>query len=88
MLHRGTGRKLGRTTYVKRLTSSTSYFIHCDFIDKDQNLFNGKKSDVLARFMSEVSLMKKSAIYCHHIRFYVDCAAGVFVNSFTLSVKD
>jgi len=39
----GIGRKLNLITYVKRLTSPTTYFVHCDLIDKQQNLFNGKK---------------------------------------------
>jgi len=29
--------------FVKRLGSPTTYFIHCDLIDTDRNLFNGKK---------------------------------------------
>jgi len=46
----GIGRNLGLITFVKRLTYPTTYFVHCDLIDKEKNLFNGKKSDVLARF--------------------------------------
>ena len=34
---------------VKRLSPST-YFVHCDLLDKRQNLLNGKPSTVLARF--------------------------------------
>ena len=40
----GIRRKLQIITFVKRLTSPTTYFIHCDLIDKEQNLFNSKKS--------------------------------------------
>ena len=46
----GIGRKLNIITRVKRLTSPTTYFIHCDLIDKERNLFNDKRSDVLAMF--------------------------------------
>ena len=35
---------------VKRFISPTSYYIHCDLIDKEQNLLNGRPSSVLARF--------------------------------------
>ena len=38
------------STFVKRLTSPSTYFVHCDLIDKRQNLLNGKPSTVLARF--------------------------------------
>jgi len=46
----GIGRKLDLTTFVKRLTYPTTYFIHCNLIDTERNLFNGKRSDVLALF--------------------------------------
>ena len=32
--------KLLYTTFIKRLTSPTSYYIHCDLVDKEQNLMN------------------------------------------------
>ena len=28
----------------------STYFIHCDLVDKEKNLFNGQPSSVLARF--------------------------------------
>lgn len=37
-------------TYVKRLTSPSTYFVHCDVVERRQNLLNGKPSTVLARF--------------------------------------
>ena len=38
--------------YVKRTKSPTTYFIHCDLVDKkkEQNLLNGKPSTVLQTF--------------------------------------
>ena len=38
----GIGSNLMFITYVKRLTSPSIYFIHCDLVDKRQNLVNGK----------------------------------------------
>ena len=46
----GIGRKLQFITFVKHLRSPTAYFIHCDLIVKNKNLFNGKKSDILGKF--------------------------------------
>ena len=46
----GIERKLPLKTVVKRLTSPSTYFIHCDLIDKTQNLWNGERSDLLAVF--------------------------------------
>ena len=42
--------KLSFITFVKRLTSPSTYFVHCDLIDERQNLLNGKPSTVLTRF--------------------------------------
>ena len=36
--------------YVKCMKSPTTYFIHCDLLDKEQNLLNGKPSTVLQTF--------------------------------------
>ena len=46
----GTGRKFSANTkiFVNKLPQ-TAYFIHCDLIDKTQNLFNGKRTDLLAQ---------------------------------------
>ena len=36
--------------YVKKINSPSTYFIHCDLLDKNQNLLNNNKSDLLATF--------------------------------------
>ena len=41
---------LGFKTFIKKLNSATTYYIHCDLLDKEQNLFNGKPSTVLQTF--------------------------------------
>ena len=38
------------TQTTLRLVSFNNYFIHCDLLDKDGNLFNGKPSTLLACF--------------------------------------
>ena len=45
----GTGHYLPPITIIKRLMIPTAYFIHCDLIDKNNNLFNGERSDLLAK---------------------------------------
>ena len=35
---------------INRLASFNNYFIHCDIMDKEENLFNGKPSTILACF--------------------------------------
>ena len=46
----GTDQELTPLTFVKQLKQATTYFVHCDLIDKKQNLLNGKPSTVLAKF--------------------------------------
>ena len=33
---------------VRKFNSKDSYFVHCDLIDREKNLLNGKASSVLA----------------------------------------
>ena len=44
------GQDLPFIRYVKRMKSPTTYFIHCDLLEKEQNLLNGKPSTVLQTF--------------------------------------
>jgi len=48
----GIGRKFMpySIAFIKGLGSPTTYFIHGDLINKEKNLFNGKRTDVLALF--------------------------------------
>ena len=43
-----TGQNLSLQTVIRRVITTTAYFIHCDLIDKNNNLFNAKRSDLLA----------------------------------------
>ena len=42
--------RLKKNTVIYRLASFNNYFINCDLMDKDENLFNGKPSTILACF--------------------------------------
>ena len=42
--------RLKKQAVINRLASFNSYFINCDLLDKDENLFNGKPSTILACF--------------------------------------
>jgi len=74
-------------TFVKRLTSPATYFIHCDLIDKKQNLFNGKRSDLLARFDISGKPYEKVSYQCSQQQVLRDCSTVEYINSITLSVK-
>ena len=76
-------------TFVKRLTSPSTYFMHCDLIDKRQNLFNGKPSTVLARFDIRGQPFEKVHYQTPQPHVLRDTDSGDYdVNNITLSVKD
>ena len=81
--------KVSFNTFVKRLHTPSTYFVHCDLIDKKQNLLNGKPSTVLARFVVRGQPFEKvryQTVQPHVLR---DATSGDNdVNSITLSVQD
>ena len=79
----GTGQYLPPITIIKHLMMPTSYFIHCDLIDK-----NDKRSDLLAKFDVTGKPYQKVR-YDTSLQFpFRDCSTDSHVNSITLSVKD
>ena len=42
--------RLKKQAVINRLASFNNYFVNCDLLDKDENLFNGKPSTILACF--------------------------------------
>jgi len=84
----GIGRKLQFITFAKRLRSPTTYFIHCNLIDTERNLFNGKRSDVLALFDVKGKPYEKVSYQASPQQVLRDCSTDEFINSITISVKD
>ena len=81
--------QLSPITLVQRLTSPTTYFVHCDLIDKKQNLLNGKPSTVLARFDVRGQAFEKVHYQTPQPHVLRDTDSGDYtLNSITLSVKD
>ena len=77
------------STLVKRLRAPSTYFVHCDLIDKRQNLFNGKPSTVLARFDIRGKSFEKVHYQTPQPHVLRETDSGDYdVNSITLSVKD
>ena len=84
----GVDRELRIINYVKRLNSPTTYFIHCDLVDKEQNLLNGKPSTVLARFNVRGEPFEKIHYQTTQQHVLNDMSTGDYVNSLTISVHD
>jgi len=70
------------------LSSPTTYFIHCDLVDKQKNLFNGKMSDIAAMFDIKGKPHEKVHYIARAQQPSRPCSTGEFVNSITISVKD
>jgi len=70
------------------LSSPTTYFILCDLIDKQKNLFNGKMSDIAARFDIKGKPHEKVHYKAIAQQSSRPCSTGEFVNGITISVKD
>ena len=80
---------LSSITFVKQLTSPSTYFVHCDLIDKRQNLLNGKPSTVLARFDIRGQPFEKVQYQTPQQHVLRDTESGDYdVNSITLAVQD
>ena len=82
------GPTLTTITYVKRLNSPSAYFIHCDLIDRDNNFFNNKKSDLLAKIDVKGKPCEKVRYDASPQQPIRDCSTSEHVNSITLSVRD
>ena len=80
---------LSPITFVNQLTSPGAYFVHCDLIDKKQNLLNGKPSTLLALFDIRGQPFRKIRYQTPQPHVLRDTESGDYdVNSITLSVQD
>ena len=74
-------------TNVKSLRYPTSYFIHCDLINRNYNFFNNKKSDLLAKI--DVGKAYEKVRYDASPQQPIqDCSTSSHVNSITISIRD
>ena len=74
--------------YVKRIKSPTTYFIHCDLVDKEQNLLNGKPSTVLQTFDITGKPYQKVFYQSSPQHILRDISADKHITNMTISVRD
>ena len=85
----GVNPALNSITIIKQLNSPITYFIHCDLIDKRQNLLNGKPSTVLARCDIRGKPFQRVHYQTVQQHFLRDTSTGDYdVNGITITVKD
>ena len=74
--------------FIKKLNSPTTYFIHCNLIDKEANLFNGKASSILAKFDIKGEAYEKVLYQPEPQHVLPETSTDKFVKSLNISVKD
>ena len=84
----GVGVRLPTVAHIKKLNSPSAYFIHCDLIDRTKNFFNGKRSDVLAKFDIRGLPYDKFTYPSVPQEALRECSTVQEVKQITLSVKD
>ena len=75
-------------TIVKHFHSPSTYFIHCDLVDKEKNLFNGQPSNVLARFDIKGKEFEKVNYQSPQQRIFRQASTSALVNSLPISIRD
>ena len=67
---------------------TTSYFIYCNLIDKEENYFNTKKSNLLAKFDVRGKPYEKVFYQAGNEEPFRKCSTGQFFNSISITVKN
>ena len=74
---------------VRKFNSKNSYFLHCDLVDKEQNLLNGKPSTIFAKLDVKGMPYRKISYQTEQQHVLRDVLTSDYdVNSLTISVRD
>ena len=80
--------KVNSNILVRKFNSKDSYSIHCDLIDREKNLLNGKPSSILARLDVRGTSYEKITYQTAQQHVLRDTSTGGYVKSLTISVRD
>ena len=72
---------------INRLASFNNYFIHCDLMDKEENLFNGKPSTILACFDVDGKSFERVKYSSPEIMMK-KITSGKYISSIRITVMD
>ena len=79
--------RLKTQTVINRLASFNNYFINCDLMDKDENLFNGKPSTILVCFDVDGQSFERVEYSPKHITMK-KITSGKYISSIRITVTD
>ena len=74
--------------FIKKLNSETTNYIHCDLVDKEQNLLNGKPSTVLQTFDIKGKAYENVFYQSGPEHVLREVSADKHITNMTLSVRD
>ena len=81
--------KIGADLVIKKFKTPHSYFIHCDLMNKTENLLNGKPSNLLAKFSIRGKPYEKIDYISPSYEVFRDSTSrDNYLHSLTISVKD
>ena len=81
--------RIGADYVIKKFKTPHSYFIHCDLMNKTENLLNGKPSNLLAKFSIRGKPYEKiDYISPSHEVFRGATSRDNYLHSLAISVKD
>ena len=81
--------RIGADLVIKKFKTPHSYFIHCDLMNKTENLLNGKPSNLLAKFSIRGKPYEKIDYIFRSYEVFRDATSrDNYLHSLTISVKD
>ena len=81
--------RIGADYAIKKFKTPHNYFIHCDLMNKAENLLNGKPSNLLAKFSIRGQPYEKiDYISPSHGVFRDTTSRNNYLHSLAISVKD
>ena len=81
--------RIGADLVIKKFKTPHNYFIHCDLMNKTENLLNGKPSNLLAKFSIRGQPYEKiDYISPSHEVFRDATSRDNYLHSLAISVKD
>ena len=79
--------RLKKQAVINRLASFNNYFINCDLMDKEENLFNGKPSTILACFDFDGKSFERVKYSSPEITMK-KITSGKYISSIRITVTD
>lgn len=78
----------GIETYVKKINFPKNLIVHCDLVDIEKSLFNGKQTDILACFAKRGEPYETITYTSSEKNIFREVSSNKNISSICLSIKD